>query len=187
VYLHFGNRATLLAEMARRIDRTSGFTQRVAATRELPSRPALRRLLEEWYAYIPTILATHRALEAAAVTGSDGTQAYFDRMTDWRDGIRLALDRLHADGQLSARWGVDAATDWVWAHVHPTSYHHLVGERGWKPGDVARRTIEALERELLLPPPGAAAPPPAAPSSASPRRPPQRGRASRSRSQNRSR
>jgi AcrR family transcriptional regulator len=149
VYLHFGNRATLLVEMAARVDHTSGFHSGLAATRQLPPREAFRRMLDLWFDYIPSILRVHLALEAASLTGGDGADAYRDRMNDWHDGIRVAITRLADDGELSPSWGVDTATDWTWACVHPTNVHHLTAERGWTRADTARRIIDALERELL--------------------------------------
>jgi AcrR family transcriptional regulator len=149
VYLHFGNRATLLVAMARRADQKSGFAARVSAARDLPPRPALRQLLRAWFDYLPTILPTARALEAANVTGDDGAQAYADRMKDWLDVIRAAVARLAEAGELDVRWDVSSASDWVWASVHPSRYHHLVHERGWNPEEAAARTIDSLERELL--------------------------------------
>ena len=96
VYLHFGNRATLLVEMAARIDHASGFRRRLAETRELPPRDGFRHMLDTWFDYVPTILRVHLALEAASLTGGDGAQAYRDRMDDWRDGIRVGVARLAA-------------------------------------------------------------------------------------------
>ncbi|HEX2072200.1 MAG TPA: TetR/AcrR family transcriptional regulator, partial [Geodermatophilus sp.] len=151
LYLHFPNRATLLAEMARRMDRISGFRRRLAATRRLPAAEGFRALVEEWLAYVPRILRTARALEAATVTGSDGAEAYLDRMAEWRAAIRIAVERLAEEGRLAPGWTVDEAADWAWAQLHPSLYHHLVHERGWPPEAVARRIIGALERDLLNP------------------------------------
>jgi len=157
VYLHFRNRSTLLVEMARRHDRTSGFAGRLVAARQHPPLVAFRRTLEEWYAYLPTILPIARSLEAAALIAADGTDAYLDRMRDWREGLRIVVAGLADAELLTDRWDVEAATDWVWSAVHPTTYHHLMSERGWQPADVASRTIESLEREMLASTPQAPA------------------------------
>lgn len=149
VYLHFGNRASLLVAMARRIDHTSGFAGRLSAARLLPPRQAFRQMLQEWFDYLPTILATARALEAATVTGDDGAQAYADRMRDWHQVIQAAVARLAEAGELDATWDVTRASDWVWAEVHPSRYHHLVHERGWNPEEAVARMVDSLERELL--------------------------------------
>jgi len=89
VYLHFGNRSTLLVAMAKRFDRTSGFRRRLAAARAAAPRPALRRVLDAWFAYVPKILPVHRSLEAAALTGGVGADAYRDRMEEWRAALRI--------------------------------------------------------------------------------------------------
>ena len=149
VYLHFGNRATLLVEMTARYDRTSGFTSQLAATRHHPPADGFRAMLAAWFDYLPTILRLGVALEAAQLTGGDGADAYRDRMNDWWDGIRIAIQRLADAGQLSPHWDVDTATDWVWASVHPTTYHHLVTERRWTATDTAKRITDTLTRDLL--------------------------------------
>ncbi len=149
VYLHFGNRATLLVEMAARHDRTSGFTSQLSATRQQAPVAGFRAMLDAWFDYLPTILRVAVALEAAQLTGGDGAGAYRDRMHDWWNGIRIAIQRLADAGELSPHWDVDTATDWVWASVHPTTFHHLVTERGWTATDTSQRIIEALARDLL--------------------------------------
>ena len=152
VYLHFGNRASLLVAMAARIDHTSGFRNQLAAARRRPPRDAYHRMLTAWFGYVPTILPVHLALEAAALSGGEGAAAYRDRMTDWRTGIRVAVARLRDNGDLVRTWSVDDATDWTWAATHPTHYHHLTAESRWSSGVTRRRLIAALERELLVPP-----------------------------------
>jgi AcrR family transcriptional regulator len=149
LYLHFPNRATLLAEMARRFDHSSGFRRRLLATRRLPAREAFRAMLAEWFAYVPRILRTARALEAATVAGSDGAEAYHDRMGEWRIALGLAVERLADAGQLSPDWDVDSAADWVWVQVHPSVYQHLVHERRWEADRATNRILDTLERELL--------------------------------------
>jgi hypothetical protein len=114
---------------------SSGFVERVAATRKLPPVDGLEALLREWLGYLPTILPVARALEAAAATGDEGGSAWRDRMDDLREAFRIAVDRVHQAGRLAGGWTVPAATDWVWARSHLTTWQHLVGERGWPPGD----------------------------------------------------
>ena len=119
VYLHFRNRASLLVEMTRRVDQTSGFVERFAAARRLPPREAFRAVLSEWFAYVPVILPVLRALEAAATTGDDGGDAYLERMADWRRALGLVVIALDRDRALAPGWDVETATDWIWAQAHP--------------------------------------------------------------------
>ena len=106
-------------------------------------------MLDAWFDYLPTILRVGVALEAAHLTGGDGSDAYRDRMNDWWAGIRIAIQRLADAGQLAPGWDVDTATDWVWASVHPTTYHHLVTERHWTATDTSKRITDTLTRDLL--------------------------------------
>ena len=154
MYLHFGNRATLLVAMARRIDDTSGFRRRVAEARAAPPLEAFRRLLTTWFDYLPTTLPVALALEAVNLTGGDGADAYRERMHDWWAGIRLAIDRLDEAGTLAPRWSAERAADRTWASVHPATFHHLVDERHWSPADAALHLTGELERTLLASVPG---------------------------------
>ena len=149
VYLHFENRAGLLLEMARRHDRASGFIDRVLATRELDPVDALEALVREWCAYVPEILPVARALEAAAITKAEGGVAWTDRMTDLREAFRRAVVRIDEAGELADGWSVDAATDWVWARSHVSSWAHLVVERGWPRAAYVEALVASLRAELL--------------------------------------
>jgi AcrR family transcriptional regulator len=155
VYVHFANRAGLLVAVARHYDARSGFVERVAATRKLPAVDGLEALLRLWFAYIPEILPFARALEAAATTGDEGGTAWHDRMDDLWEAFRVAVDRVHRDGRLADRWTVRTATDWIWARSHLTSWQHLVGERGWPPGDYTDRGVRSILAEVVAPTSGA--------------------------------
>lgn len=90
-----------------------------------------------------------RGLEAAAVTGDEGATAWHDRMRALRDTFSQAISRLRRIDGLNPRWTVATATDWVWAHAHVSTYHHLVDECGWRPADYTRHTVRTLLGELL--------------------------------------
>jgi AcrR family transcriptional regulator len=149
VYFHFGNRAGLLTAMARHQDRRSGFADQVAATRALPPQHALETLLGAWCAYLPDLLPVARALEAALITGDEGGSAWRDRMNDLWKVLRHTIERLADCDLLADDWTIDAATDWAWARIQPSTYAHLVGERGWTHDDYAERTTRTLLAELL--------------------------------------
>ena len=151
VYFHFENRAGLLVAMARHHDVRSGFVERVASTRSLPPEEGFEALVREWLDYIPEILPVARALEAAVVTGDEGGRAWQDRMDDLREAFRIAVERLDREGRLAGGWTVETATDWVWARSHLTAYQHLVGERGWTPGDYKERALRSILAEVMTP------------------------------------
>ena len=149
VYLHFRNRAGLLIAMARHQDTASGFAERVAETTALEPRDAFDALLRAWFDYLPQILPAARALEAAAITGDDGAAAFDDRMQEWRKVIRSALRRVAGEQQLAPGWSTDAAADWVWSRVHPSTWERLVTERGWSRRRFERHTLGSLYRDLF--------------------------------------
>jgi AcrR family transcriptional regulator len=151
VYLNFENRAGLLMAMALRADEASGFVARIAATRELPARERFAAVLQAWLAHIPTILPVARALEAATVTGDEGAVVYQERMEQWRRVVGSAVRALASADELRPDWTPEEATDWVWAHTHPSLDHHLRLERGWSHERVVSRVIDGLSRELLRP------------------------------------
>lgn len=146
VYFHFANRAGLLTAMAHRRDQASGFAAAVAEARTLEPAAGFEHLLRAWCAYVPEILPVARALEAALVTEDDGGSAWRDRMDELHQILRAAVARL----TLGDGWTVDAAADWAWSRVQPTTWQHLVGERGWSPQRYTDRTVGSLLRELSL-------------------------------------
>jgi AcrR family transcriptional regulator len=147
VYFHYGSRAGLLTAMARHRDR--GFGRAAAAALELAPRPGLEATLRAWCDYVPEILPVARALEAALVTGDEGGTAWRERMGQLHEVLRRAVARIElADG-----WTTESATDWVWARVQPSSYAHLVGERGWAHDRYVETTVTTLLRELAPVPP----------------------------------
>jgi AcrR family transcriptional regulator len=148
LYLHFDNRAGLLVEMARRVDHTSGFIGRVAAARRLDPTPGLTEVLRLWFEHLGEILPVARALEAAAITGAEGSTAYQDRMRAWRETLRISVVALDRAGQLRPEWSVDRATDWVWMRTQPANYEYLVRQRRWSARTVADRTIRSVVDEL---------------------------------------
>ena len=152
VYFHFAGRAGLLTALARNRDEAGGFVEAARASRRLPPAEGLEHLLRAWCAYMPRIEPITRALEAALMTGEDGAVAWRDRMEELREALRIALDRLDRRGALAAGWSVDAAADWAWSRIQPSTWRHLVGERGWSQAEYTERTVRSLLRELVAAP-----------------------------------
>jgi AcrR family transcriptional regulator len=149
VYFHYGHRAGLLLAMARHQDRRSGFVERVLATRELPPAESLEALVREWCAYVPEILPVSRALEAALITGDEGSGAWRDRMDDLWRALHIPIERIAGEGRLADGWTLESATDWVWAQVQPANYEYLVEVRGWTPAQFAERTTRIVLDQVL--------------------------------------
>jgi AcrR family transcriptional regulator len=151
VYFHYRNRAGLLTEMARNHDRTSDFAHRLAAARDLPPLEGFEALVRAWLAYLPEILPVARALEAAAITGDTGGEAWRDRMDSLKIVFRQAVERLAEGGHLRPGWSVEEAADWTWSQTHPGTYAHLAEDCGWPADRIADRTVEALMSGLVQP------------------------------------
>jgi AcrR family transcriptional regulator len=149
VYFHFSNRAGLLTAMARHRDEAGGFVAEVGAARALPPVEGFEHVLRAWCAYLPVMLPVARALEAALVTGDDGGSAWRQRMGELREALRIALERVAGDGRLATGWTAGAAADWAWSRIQPSTWQHLVGERGWSPDDYTERTVGSLLGELV--------------------------------------
>jgi hypothetical protein len=135
--------------MTRHQDTRSGFRARAFATRELPPVEAFSALLTAWHEYVPEILPVALDLEAATITGEDGADAWRDRMGELHEAIRLAVVRLEAAGGLAPGWTIDTAADWAWARCQPSTWRHLVEERGWNPQEYAHRSVASIEREIV--------------------------------------
>jgi AcrR family transcriptional regulator len=142
VYFHFGDRAGLLTAMARHRDEASGFVDEVAASWKMPPAEGLAHLLRAWCEYLPTIASVARALE---VTGDDGGSAWRQRMGELRAALRRSMERV----ELAPGWTADEAADWAWSRIQPTTWQHLVGERGWSPEQYTERTVRSLLDELI--------------------------------------
>lgn len=149
VYHHFTNRAGLLVAMTRHQDVRSGFRERAWATRELEPVAAFEALVRSWLEYVPELLPVAYALEAAAVAGDDGADAWHDRNVELREAYRFAVGRLAEAGRLADGWTADAAADWAWAAVQPSNRRHLIDERGWSGDEYVDRTAAAIQRELV--------------------------------------
>jgi AcrR family transcriptional regulator len=147
VYLHFANRAGLLVEMARHADHHSGFVRGLAAARRAPAVESARRVLRLWYRHLAAILPVARALEAAAITGADGSAAYHDRMDAWHETLRISVAALAEAGRLRPEWTVGRATDWVWARTQPSGYEYLLS-RGWSPARAAGQLTRSILAEI---------------------------------------
>jgi AcrR family transcriptional regulator len=149
LYFHYGSRAGLLTAMARHHDRTSGFEQRLAAARDLAPVESFEAVVREWLTYLADLIPVARALEAAAITGDAGGEAWRDRMAALRVVCRAVVQRLADDGRLRPGWDVDTGSDWAWSLVHPGTFAHLVEDRGWTASAFTERTVRALHAELV--------------------------------------
>ena len=150
VYLHFGNRAGLLAAVARHLDFKS------LAVREMPmavweahSKAGFERFIRLWFKHVAAIFPVAHAIEAAAKGDADARAAWEERMNTLRRVMRMMVDGLAESGQLAARWTRQEATDWFWSRTHMDVWSHLAVDRGWPAERVIERVIDSLWSDLV--------------------------------------
>jgi AcrR family transcriptional regulator len=152
VYLHFPSRAALLVAAVRRFDEQHGDPAARDRRRALPPVASFEAGIRAWMAYLPQVLTVAGALEAAAIVGEEGADAWQDRMRYLREGERFYIARLAEHGLLADGWTVDDALDWMWARTHPSVWRHLVVEQGWDREKFVDRLVRSLVAELVAPP-----------------------------------
>lgn len=154
IYLHFPSRAALLVAAVRQFDEQNVNREARDRRRTLPPVEAFEAGIRGWMAYLPRVLTVAGALEAAAIVGDPGADAWQDRMRYLREGERYYVERLAEHGLLADGWTVDDALDWMWARTHPSVWRHLVVEHGWDPDVFVDRVVRSLIAELVSARPG---------------------------------
>jgi hypothetical protein len=89
---------------------------------------AVMRLMAE---YQPRIHRVAMALLRLGGTDDQVRAALEDRMEHRRRGLRGVLADLSDGGRLRADWSLEEAVDVLWEAGAPSSFEHLVVERGW--------------------------------------------------------
>jgi AcrR family transcriptional regulator len=149
VYLHFGSRAGLLVALVNHMDETLGLPTQLAEIRECTDPvEALERSLRLSATYAPKIHGVAMALTRLAPIDADAAAALDDRMQLRRAGLREVLRAIDASGKLGAEWSVRQVADILWAASTPSSFEHLVHERGWAVKTFERWLVH-LGRSLL--------------------------------------
>ncbi len=134
LYLHFGSRAGLLLALVAHIDETLGLGERIAKVEAIADPIArLEATLGLVTDFEKEIHAVAMALNRLALTDAEVRTAFEDRMAERRRALRACLEPLEAAGRLRPEWRLEEAVDLLWEISAPSSYEHLVIERGWSP------------------------------------------------------
>ena len=149
LYLHFPNRASMLLAMVQDFDDRNIDWPLLEGFRSSSPVDGLDAVVRWWLGYLPALLPIATALEAAALTGEDGSAAWSDRMGHLRDEFGLHLARVEAAGALAPGWTVATASDWVWARTHPAVWHALAEERDWEPAELVERLMRSILAEVV--------------------------------------
>lgn len=149
VYLHFGNRGALLVALVAHIDETLGLPAKLAAIDPCADPvEALEASLRLTAAYQGEIHGAAMALARLAPSDPDAAAALDDRMRQRRAGLEALVRAIRRQGRLRAGWTAPKVADALWEAGAPSSYHHLVIERGWAPAEFERWLLH-LARSFL--------------------------------------
>ena len=134
IHLHFGSRGGLLLALAAHVDETFGLGERLAEARATAfPDDRLEAVLRLMACYNGEIHATAMAVARQAHDDPDLRAAFEDRMARRRADLRQLLEPLRREGRLHGAWSLEEAVDVLWDLTAPSSYQHLVVERGWTP------------------------------------------------------
>jgi AcrR family transcriptional regulator len=149
VYLHFGSRGGMLMALVEYIDAKLGLGDKIRAAQHPDDAIAeLEATLALAADYQPQIQGVAMALVRLSDTDDDVRAALEDRMQLRRRGFESIVKRIAADGRLRPEWSVGEVVDALWEAGAPSSYQHLVVERGWKPARY-REWLVWLARSFL--------------------------------------
>lgn len=152
----FGHRAGLLVAMARHRDTTSEPVSRMRTLGRGSGADAatLAAFVTAWCDYLPDIYPVAVQLEAASLTDPAAAAAWQDRMFSQglRQGLDVILDRMARAGALPAGQDPARVADLLVSLLAPSTWRHLVAERGWTPAEFLQSRLRLLEAALAAAP-----------------------------------
>lgn len=150
MYLHFGSRGGMMLALVAHIDEKLGLGERIAAMRKIDDLfGRLDDTLALTASYQEQIHGVAMALVRLAADDAEVRAALEDRMERRREGLAHAVARIARAGRLRKDWAQREVVDALWEASAPTSYQHLVVERGWKPARY-RDWLTWLARSFVL-------------------------------------
>lgn len=153
VYLHFGDRAGLLAALVEFMDEAIGVQEMARDVwRPAPAADFLAAVVAFYARLNPRVDPVARMLESRPQDAA-ARAAWRDRMETRRNVHRQIIHRIRADDALAPGWDVDAAADMLHALMLPAVWRELVDEVGWSV-DQCRAHLTNLVRSALLAPRG---------------------------------
>jgi AcrR family transcriptional regulator len=150
IYLHFGDRASLLLALVAFMPETLGFQELLANVFAAESGvEMLRRAVALHSTYSAKIDSVARVLEAAQYQDAALGAAWRDRMKRSRTAHRAIIERIAAEGQLAEGWTVDEAADLFYTITMQGPWRELTRELGWSPEQYAERMASLLLDSLV--------------------------------------
>jgi AcrR family transcriptional regulator len=135
VYLHFADRAELMAALARHVHESLGLP--AAIQRMMAETATGVELLEADVSmqarFNPAVWAVARAVDAVRRTDASAARAWQERLKSRLDRCRAIVSRLKAEGSLRAGLDASIAADLLWTMTSLRMWEDLVLERAWPP------------------------------------------------------
>lgn len=151
VYLHFGDRAGLLAALVDFMDEAIGVREMAQDVWAVAAPEELLAAVVAFYAQLnPRVDAVARMLDARPQDAA-AQAAWRSRMEMRRHVHRELMQRIRADHSLAAWLTVDTAADLVHAMMLPAVWRELA-EIGWTVEECRAHLTTLLHRALLAPP-----------------------------------
>jgi AcrR family transcriptional regulator len=132
LYLHFASRGGLLTALVGYMDEVHDLRSHIDEILACPDPvEVLERMLKLTVTFEPKIHGVALALTRLAASDPDAAAALEDRMQLRRGGFVEILGAIEKQGRLGTGWTVRQIADVLWEASAPSSYEHLVVERGW--------------------------------------------------------
>jgi AcrR family transcriptional regulator len=146
VYLHFADRAELMAALARRVHERLGLPaaiQRMMA--ETPTGVGLIAADVSMQArFNPAVWAVARAVDAVRRTDTAAARAWQERLESRLKRCRAIVSRLKTEGSLRPGLAPAIAADLLWTMTSLRMWEDLVLERKWSPVQYQRYVTNIL-------------------------------------------
>jgi AcrR family transcriptional regulator len=146
VYLHFGSKPQLLAELFNWVEEQERLSDLLAPVFAASSGlEALLRLVDAHATFERRIAAIAAVAESARKTAPEMEALVTERMAIRHRAVREIMVRIRDEGRLRTGWTADDAAAFVWALLSPPAYRLLVHDRGW-----SGRRWSNCTKQLLL-------------------------------------
>lgn len=150
VYLHYSNRAELLAALLRSLGETEELG---ASLQNVWDAPDSVSAVDEWARHLarahPRILPIARAVEQVRRSDPDANALRENIMGRWRMGCRRLMTWLDDEGRLAPEWTVESAADMVWALMSWDVLEGLLDDCGWSREEYAERLALLLRSTFV--------------------------------------
>lgn len=151
IYLHFGDRAGLLAALVEFMDEAIGVRSLAEPVWSATSSEELLAAVVVFYTQLnPRVDGVARLLEARPEDAA-AHAAWKSRMEMRRQIHRDIFRRIRDDDALASEWSVDVAADVLHSMMLPAASRELIEEVGWTVEDCRAYLTTAIRRMFLQP------------------------------------